>query len=61
MISARGLSVFESPPDCKIATKEGHVAYLSDVYLDFEERVLGKNVEEVRAERRAGRVCLGGR
>ena len=52
MVSAWRLDVSESPFDGKIAAEEGHVAYLADVQLDFEERVFGKDIEEVRAERR---------
>jgi hypothetical protein len=52
VVAARGLSIPESPFDSEIAAEEGDIAYLADVYLDFEERVLGKDVEEVRAERR---------
>jgi len=52
VVSAWGLNVSESPFDCEIAAEKGHVAYLVDVQLDFEERVLGKDVEEVRAKRR---------
>lgn len=53
MVSGRGLNVSESPFNCELAAKEGYVAYLAYVELDFEERVLGEDVEEVRAERRA--------
>lgn len=51
MVSAWRLDVSESPLDREIAAEEGHVAYLADVQLDLEQRVLGKDVEEVGAKR----------
>ena len=51
MVSAWGLNVSESPPDRKIAAEEGYVAYLVNLELDLEERVLGKDIEQVRAKR----------
>ena len=56
MVSAWGLNISEPPLDRETTAEEGHVAYLTNVYLDLEERVLGKDVEEVRTKRWTSRV-----
>ena len=56
MVSAWGLNISEPPLDRETTAEEGHIAYLTNVYLDFEERVLGKDVEEVRTKRWTSRV-----